>query len=98
MSEYTVYFPFRFCTAAGSSWTLTRVSWPAGNELRAPTLTTWPIAPESAAGGFRKRSTGYRIPATEIAPTMPISHFRKLDLVITASFLTLPQDTNSTSF
>src|SRR5450759_3602913 len=60
-------------------------------------LTTWPITPESAAGGFRKRSTGYMIPATKIAATLPISHFRKLALVITASFHTSPQDTKSAS-
>ena len=55
------------------------------------------MALDTAAGGLRKRSTGYRIPATEIAPRMQISHLRKLDLVITASFLPLPQHAHSGS-
>src|SRR5665647_3313108 len=65
--------------------------------LSGPMWTTWPIAPEIAAGRFRNQSTGYMIPATKIAATLPISHFRKLALVITASFHTSSQDTKSAS-
>ncbi len=58
MSEYTVYLPSRFWTAAGCPWTVTAVSCPAGKELRAPMLATCPMAPDTVGGGLRKRTTG----------------------------------------
>ena len=59
MSEYTVYLPFRFWTAAGWPFTMHRGELARrGRCSTAPTLTTWPMAPETAAGGLRNRAMG----------------------------------------
>ena len=59
MSEYTVYLPSTFWTAAGWPFTDTAVRLP-GREAcsRAPTLATCPMAPDTAAGGLRNRAMG----------------------------------------